>query len=337
MNFFESSVPARGRWRPSNLAIPMEILLSPAILFFALGMLAASLRSSLDIPEAVSKGMAIYLMTSIGLKGGVQVSATGLTSELVVAGLAGMGLSFLLPIPAFWAMRRLARLSTVNAGAVAAHYGSVSVVTFVTGVAILEAGGTPVAGYMVAVLAMMEAPAIITGIWLARRSEGSGAKALGGHLSHAARDGAVVLLLGSFAVGLVVGERGFESIRPVFQHAFAGVLCLFLLEMGLVAARHLMGTRSVTPVIAALAVVLAVINGTVGVVAGSLIGLDTGSAAALGILCGSASYIAAPAAIRLALPEADIGLPLAMSLAITFPFNVLVGIPTMTTLARLLS
>jgi len=146
-----------------------------------------------------------------------------------------------------------------------------------------------------------------------------------------------VLLLGSFAVGLVVGERGFESIRPVFQHAFAGVLCLFLLEMGLVAARHLMGTRSVTPVIAALAVVLAVINGTVGVVAGSLIGLDTGSAAALGILCGSASYIAAPAAIRLALPEADIGLPLAMSLAITFPFNVLVGIPTMTTLARLLS
>ena len=212
-----------------------------------------------------------------------------------------------------------------------------SVGTFVTGVAILEAGGTPVAGYMVAVLAMMEAPAIITGIWLARRSEGSGAKALSGHLSHAVRDGAVVLLLGSFAVGLVVGERGFEPIRPVFQHAFAGVLCLFLLDMGLVAARNLIRSRSVTPAIAALAIILAVVNGTVGVFAGVLIGLDTGSIAALGILAGSASYIAAPAAIRLALPEADIGLPLAMSLAITFPFNVLMGIPIFTTLARFLS
>lgn len=315
----------------------METLLSPAILFFALGMLAAAMRSSLEIPEAVSKGMAIYLMTAIGLKGGVQVSESGLTSDLLVAGLTGVGLSLLLPIPAFWAMRRLAKLDTVNAGAIAAHYGSVSVVTFVTGAAILEAGGMPVAGYMVAVLAMMEAPAIITGIWLAKRSEVSGAKALGAHLSHAMRDGAVVLLLGSFAVGLVVGERGFEPIRPVFQHAFAGVLCLFLLDMGLVAARHLLRTRSVTPVLAALAVVLAVVNGTVGVVAGSLIGLDTGSAAAMGILAGSASYIAAPAAIRLALPEADIGLPLAMALAITFPFNVLVGIPLFAALAQVLS
>lgn len=319
-----------------HIGDPMDLLLSPAILFFALGMLAAALRSNLEIPEGVSKGMAIYLMTAIGLKGGVQVSASGVTSELVVAGLTGTALSFLLPIPAFLAMRRLARLSIVNAGAIAAHYGSVSVVTFVTGVTILEAGGMPVAGYMVAVLAMMEAPAIITGIWLARRSDGSRAQTLGHHLSHAVRDGAVVLLLGSFAVGLIVGKSGFEPIRPVFDRAFAGVLCIFLLEMGLVAARHLMGTGTVTPAIAALAVVLAIVNGTVGVVFGSLIGLDTGSAAALGILAGSASYIAAPASIRLALPEADVGLPLAMSLAITFPFNVLVGIPILTTLARIL-
>ncbi|SDH24087.1 sodium-dependent bicarbonate transport family permease [Pelagibacterium luteolum] len=315
----------------------MDILLSPAILSFVLGMLAAAVRSNLEIPEVLSKGMAIYLMTAIGLKGGVEVSTSGVTTELVVAGLTGICLSFLLPIPAFWAMRRLAKLDTVNAGAIAAHYGSVSVVTFVTGAAILEASGMPVAGYMVAVLAMMEAPAIITGIWLARRSDGSGAQSLGHQVSHAVRDGAVVLLLGSFAVGLIVGTSGFEPIQPVFKHAFAGVLCLFLLDMGLVAARHLMGTRSVTPTIAAMAVVLAVINGTVGVVAGSVIGLDAGSAAALGILAGSASYIAAPAAIRLALPEADIGLPLAMALAITFPFNVLVGIPIFTTLARLLT
>lgn len=337
MNFSEPSVRARAAFAFLQTGDLMEILLSPAILFFALGMLAASLRSTLEIPEAVSKGLAIYLMTAIGLKGGVQVSSSGITSELVAAGMTGIGLSLLLPIPAFWAMRRLAKLDTVNAGAVAAHYGSVSVVTFVTGVAILEAGGMPVAGYMVAVLAVMEAPAIITGIWLARRSESSGAKALGGYFSHAMRDGAVVLLLGSFAVGLVVGESGFDPIRPVFEQAFAGVLCLFLLEMGLVAARHLIRTRSVTPVIAALAVVLAVANGSLGVFAGSLIGLDLGSTAALGILAGSASYIAAPAAIRLALPEANIGLPLAMSLAITFPFNVIVGIPIFTTLARFLS
>ena len=337
MNFIELSVRARSALPSPQTGDPMEILLSPAILFFALGIVAASIRSSLEIPEAVSKGLAIYLMTAIGLKGGVQVSASGVTSELVVAGLTGIGLSLLLPVPAFWAMRRLAKLDTVNAGAIAAHYGSVSVVTFVTGMAILEAGGLPVAGYMVAVLAMMEAPAIITGIWLAKRGEGAGARALRGHLSHAMRDGAVVLLLGSFIVGLAVGKSGFDPIRPVFEHAFGGVLCLFLLEMGLVAARHLMRTHSVTPVIAALAVVLAFVNGTVGVLAGALIGLDTGSTAALGILAGSASYIAAPAAIRLALPIADIGLPLAMSLAITFPFNVLVGIPIFTTLARLLT
>lgn len=315
----------------------MEILLSPAILFFALGILAASIRSSLEIPEVIGKAMAIYLMTAIGLKGGVQVSASGVTGELVVAGLTGIGLSFLLPVPTFWSMRHLAKLNATNAGAVAAHYGSVSVVTFVTGIAILEASGLPVAGYMVAVLALMEAPAIVTGLWLARRSAGTEVHALRGHLLHAMRDGSVLLLLGSFAIGLVVGEPGFGPIQPVFEHAFAGVLCLFLLDMGLVAARHLMRSRSVTPVIAGLAVALAVVNGTVGVLAGSLIGLDIGSAAALGILAGSASYIAAPAAIRLALPEADIGLPLAMSLAITFPFNVLVGIPIFTTLARFLS
>jgi hypothetical protein len=315
----------------------MEILLSPAILFFALGILAASIRSTLEIPEVFGKAMAIFLMTAIGLKGGVQVSASGVTGELVVAGLTGIGLSFLLPVPTFWAMRHLAKLDATNAGAVAAHYGSVSVVTFVTGVAILEAGGMPVAGYMVAVLALMEAPAIVTGLWLARRSGGVEVHALRGHLSYALRDGSVLLLLGSFTIGLVVGQSGFGPIRPVFEHAFAGVLCLFLLEMGLVAARHLMRTRSVTPVIAGLAVTLAVVNGAAGVLAGSLIGLDTGSAAALGILAGSASYIAAPAAIRLALPEADIGLPLTMSLAITFPFNMLAGIPIFTALARFLS
>lgn len=312
----------------------MESLLSPVILFFVLGVLMVVVRSEIVVPEVVGKGLALYLVAAIGIKGGVQVAESGFTPELAVAGLAGLGLSFLLPLPAFWVLRNLGKLDALNAGAVAAHYGSVSVVTFVTGVAMLEASGLPVAGYMVAVLALMEAPAILTGIWLARRSGSVGSATTSGHMSHALRDGSVLLLLGSFAIGFIAGPSGFDPVRPVFEDAFRGILCLFLFDMGVVAARQIVRAKSLTPVLAAIAIGLAVVNGTVGVIAGSLIGLDPGSAAALGILAGSASYIAAPAAIRLALPDADIGLPLAMSLAITFPFNVLAGIPLFAAVAR---
>jgi hypothetical protein len=304
----------------------MQSLLSPAILFFALGLLAATLRSNLQIPEAIGKALAIYLMAAIGLKGGVQVSQNGFTPDLLLAGIAGLFLSLLLPFSAYWAVRQLGQLDRMHAGAVAAHYGSVSVVTFVTGIAALEAAGFQVAGFMVAVLALMEAPAIMIGLWLARRSD-TGATGLNHHLSHTLRDGSILLLIGGFGIGLVVGPAGFEPVRPVFEGAFGGILCLFLLEMGLVAGRHLVRRGSISPRLVALAIGLAVTNGMVGLVVGSTIGLDSGSAAALGILAGSASYIAAPAAIRMALPEVDPGMPLTMSLAITFPFNVLVGIP----------
>ncbi len=315
----------------------MESLISPAILFFMLGLLAALIRSNLDIPDVISKAMAIYLMAAIGLKGGVQVSETGFTTELLLAGFAGLSLSLLLPLPVYWSLRRLGRLDQVNAGAVAAHYGSVSVVTFVTGVAILEAAGLPVAGFMVAVLALMEAPAILVGLWLACRSGPGASGGLAWQPSHALRDGSVLLLLGGFVIGLVAGRSGFEPVRPVFEDGFKGILCLFLLDMGLVAARHLTRTRALTPVLAVLAIAFAIVHGTIGVTVGSLIGLDPGSAAALGILAGSASYIAAPAAIRLALPDADIGLPLAMSLAITFPFNIVLGIPLLGAVANYLA
>lgn len=315
----------------------LDSLLSPPILFFILGIGAVALRTSLALPEVVGKSLALYLMAAIGLKGGVQLAEAGMTLDLMAAAAAGVLLSLLLPLPVFWIMRRVGRLDAINAGAVAAHYGSVSVVTFVTGVAILEAGGMSVGGYMVAVLALMEAPAILTGLWLARRSSAQAAPHGEGPLAHAIKDGTVVLLLGSFLIGYIAGPSGFQPISPVFDDAFRGVLCLFLLDMGLLAARQILHARGVTPTLVALAIAFAVVNGTFGVVIGTLIGLDAGSAAALGILAGSASYIAAPAAIRLALPEADIGLPLAMSLAITFPFNVLVGIPLLAHLARLLA
>jgi hypothetical protein len=254
---------------------------------------------------------------------------------MFAAALAGLALSCLIPLPAYLALRRFGRLDAVNAAAVAAHYGSVSVVTFVTGAEVLTSAGLPPAGYMVAVLALMETPAIVVGLWLARRAAGAGTgvQPKGDLLHETLLNGSVVLLVGSFAIGLVAGKEGFAPIAPVFETAFRGVLCLFLLDMGLIAARRLREARTLTVRLASLGLLFPIVNGALGVIVASLAGLDTGSAAALGILAASASYIAVPAAMRLALPQADPGLYLAMSLAVTFPFNITVGISFYTFLA----
>lgn len=312
----------------------METLLSPVVLFFVLGAFAALVRSDLAIPEAVGKGISLYLMVAIGLKGGIEVSEAGFTFDLMIAAMAGIGLSFLIPIPVFLILRGLGGLSPVNAAAVSAHYGSVSVVTFVTGLEILARQQIPAAGYMVAVLALMETPAIISGLLLAQRYGVAGTRPAHNMVHETLTNGSVMLLVGSFVIGLVVGKPGFASIAPVFEGAFRGVLCLFLLDMGLVAAKRLKDGRSLTPRLIALAVGIALVNGTLGVLLGGLLGLDAGTAAALGILAGSASYIAVPAAMRLALPQADPGLYLGMSLAVTFPFNILIGIPIYVWLAQ---
>lgn len=302
-------------------------LSSPVVLFFILGLAAAFARSDLNIPEAVAKGLSIYLMIAIGLKGGVEVSKTGFTPDLIVAAVAGIALSFVIPFFAFALLTGIGRLSRVDAAAVSAHYGSVSVVTFVTAAEMLGRGGLGPAGYMVAVLALMETPAIISGLLLARRGAAPTGNGGGLHLMHEVLlNASVVLLIGSFAIGLAAGPIGFAPISPLFEGLFRGLLCIFLLDMGLVAGRRLLETRSLTARAASLGVALPLVNGTVGTVIGTLIGLDVGSAAALGILAASASYIAVPAAMRLALPEADPGLYLSMSLGVTFPFNIIVGI-----------
>lgn len=315
----------------------MDVLFSPIILFFILGGLAALMRSDLAIPEVVSKAVALYLMAAIGMKGGVQLSESGFSNDLLLAGAIGVALSFLLPFPAFWVVRWAARLDRTNAGAIAAHYGSVSVVTFVTGIEVLKSVGLPPDGYMVAVMALMEAPAILTGIWLARSGLDGARSGSPSHVAEAFTNGSVVLLAGSFVIGLVVGREGFAPVAPLFEGGFRGMLCLFLLDMGLTAARQLQRSQGLTPALGLTAVGLAIANGALGVGIASMVGLEPGSAAALGILTGSASYIAAPAAIRLALPQANLGLPLAMSLAITFPFNVVLGIPIIVALARWLA
>ncbi len=309
-------------------------LLSPMILFFVVGTFAGFARSDLTIPDAFAKAMSIYLMVAIGLKGGIQVSSAGLTSTLVSALLAGVVLSFLLPIPAYYLLRKFGQLDRMNAAAVSAHYGSVSVVTFVTGTEILASMSLPAAGHMVAVMAAMETPAIITGLYLARGAMAGKQQTAGHSLFHETfLNGSVVLLLGAFAVGLVVGKDGAAPVAPFFESGFRGVLCLFLLDMGLIAARRLRETRNLTVRLIALGVFLPIVQGIIGVVTGTLIGLDVTSAATLGILAASASYIAVPAVMRLSLPQADPGIYLGMALAVTFPFNILVGIPAYTALA----
>ncbi|GLQ36409.1 sodium-dependent bicarbonate transport family permease [Rhizobium albus] len=303
-------------------------LFSPMVLFFGLGALAAIARSDLTVPEAAGKLMAIYLMVAIGLKGGVAVVAEGVTGDLVVAALIGLALSLVLPLTAFWLARTFARQSRVDAASIAAHYGSVSVVTYVAGIEALKLAGLPASGYMVAVLALMEMPAIIVALVLAKRTT-TGVSALPGRrLMHEALfNGSIVLLVGSFVIGLVIGSEGYAQIAPVFEAGFRGVLCLFLLDMGLIAARRLIETRSLTLKLGLLAVVMPLLHGFVGTALGTMAGLGTANAAAMGILAASASYIAVPAALRMTLPEANAGTSLAMSLGVTFPFNVTLGIP----------
>jgi hypothetical protein len=319
----------------------IDTLTSPIILFFVLGLAAGFARSDLSIPEAVAKGLAIYLMAAIGLKGGVSVAETGLAPELGLAALGGVILSFVLPFPAYWLLRKTGRLGGVNAAAVAAHYGSVSLVTFVTATEMLEGIGLLVPGYMAAVLALMETPAIISGLWLARRSarsvpalgNGAGSSSL---VHEVFLNASVVLLVGAFLIGLIAGKEGFAPIAPVFEGGYRGVLCLFLLDMGLIASRRLSQTKALNRRLVALAFLLPLLNGSLGVVAGTLLGLDVASAAMLGVLAASASYIAVPAAMRLAVPEADPGIYLSMSLGLTFPFNLLVGIGLFAWMARVL-
>ena len=309
-------------------------LLSPMVLFFALGFLAATARSDLQVPEAVAKALALYLMMGIGFKGGVELSRYGADSTLLAAIAAGAVLSGLLPILAFALLKVLTRLSRTDSAAVAAHYGSISVVTFVAGSEFLSLLGVRYEGYMVAVMAVMETPAIVTGLLLARTGMGppSVAPSLGlGRGRQLFREiflnGSVVILVGAFAIGAVTGEPGMTAVGPFLDEPFRGVLCLFLLDMGLVAAARFRSVTTLSGGAVAFAILMPLIGASIGVATGGLIGLGVGEAALLGILCGSASYIAVPAAMRLALPEASPAIYLTLSLAITFPFNLSVGIP----------
>lgn len=312
----------------------IDTLLSPVILFFCLGATAALIRSDLAIPEAIAKGLSLYLMAAIGLKGGVQVASQGIGPEMFSVSLAGIALSFSIPFLAYGMLRWIGRLDRLNAGAVSAHYGSVSIVTYVTAVETLTRSGMPPAGYLVAVMALMETPAIVSGLLLARarggQDPGKGKSRL---WQEVFLNGSVVLLLGSFLIGVLIGEEKFAAISPVFVTGFTGLLCLFLLDMGLIAVRRLRESRALNLRLLALGIALPLVNGAIGLTVALVLGLPAGTATAFAMLAASASYIAVPAAIRLALPNADPGIYLSMSLAVTFPFNILIGIPLFSALA----
>jgi uncharacterized protein len=321
-----------------SLEALVSALTSPPILFFALGLLATRLRSDLAIPEQVGKGLSLYLILAIGFKGGVQLRAEGLGVDLLVAVAVAAVLSAALPLLAFALLRFMTRVGPIDAAAIAAHYGSVSVVTFLAGTSFLGILDVPAEAFMITLLAVMESPGIVTGIVLARR-HGSGGSSTGdehgGVLREALTNGSLLLLLGALAIGAISGQAGLDQVDAFVVAPFTGVLTLFLLDMGIVAGRRLGEVRVLGPMIVVFGIVMALIGGTIGVLVGAAIGLSVGGATLLGVLTGSASYIAAPATIRMAVPEANPSVYLTLSLGVTFPFNIVVGIPLYYTLAQL--
>ena len=319
------------------LSLAADNLLSPIILSFVLGLAAALGRSDLTVPEAAAKAMSIYLLFAIGFKGGASVADHGLDAKLALAILAGVILSFGLPFIAFAMLRVMTGLSRTDAAAVAAHYGSISIVTFVTATSVLGGRGIEAEGYMVAVAAAMEAPAILSALWIMARG-GSG-KMEPGLLREILLNGSIVLLVGSFFIGGLTGAEGLAKIESFIVSPFQGVLCLFLLDMGLVAGRGLRGARSAGLGIGAIGfgVAMPVVGSLAGLALGMLIGLSTGGVALMMVLSASASYIAVPAAMRVALPEANPSVYLTLSLGVTFPFNLVVGIPLYVAVAQMMA
>lgn len=312
---------------PSTLDMLTGNLLVPTILFFALGLIAAFARSDLSIPIGAAKFMSIYLLLAIGFKGGVSLAAHGVSVDLFQALLAGVALSLAVPFAAFALLRAMTRLDRLDAAAVAGHYGSISIVAFVTATSLLDVAGIAYDGYMVAVAAAMEAPAIVSALWLAHRGGDTAARPtrLGRELL---ANGSIVLLVGAFAIGAVTGGRGMEMIAPFIVAPFTGILCLFLLDMGVTAGRSLIGNRHLlSPGLLAAGVLIPLTGATMALGLGGLIGLSGGSLFLLTVLAASASYIAVPAAMRIALPEAEPGIYLTMSLGVTFPFNLTLGLP----------
>lgn len=318
------------------LQLALDNLLSPMILFYALGVAAAISRSDLEFPEPVAKALALYLMAATGFKGGAQLAENGVDLQVALSLAVAVGLSFLLPVVAFSLLRAFSRAKPVDAAAIAAHYGSISIVTFVTCAAMLSELAISYEAQMVAMAALMETPAIVSGLLLARSGTRNAGEALFAPavLRKVLLSGSILLLLGSFVIGWVSGAKGMEAVHPFFVAPFKGALCLFLLDLGLIAGARLRDFRGMGYGLAAFGIYMPVIGSGVGLAAAWVLGLSLGGATLLAVLCASASYIVVPAAMRLALPQANPAYSVTLALSITFPFNIVIGIPLYLAVAR---
>lgn len=323
------------------VAAPMQSFIDPAILFFVFGMLAGKLRSNLEIPAPISRFISMYLLMALGLKGGFALAKSGLTAEVSVSLGCAMAMAVLVPAIGYTLLRRV--LGGLDAAAVAATYGSVSAVTFITSVQFLDTAGVHYGGHMAAAMALMESPAIIMAVLLANlvrqrqlpSSSAAAARPRFRHILHESlTDGAQLLLLGSMLIGIITGEAGQVAMKPFAVELFKGMLSFFLLDMGLLAARNMGELRGKSRWLLAYAIAAPLAHASLALLLAWCCGLTVGDATLLMVLSASASYIAVPAVLRQAIPEANPSLYFGMSLGLTFPFNILLGIPLYAQIAR---
>ncbi|HRJ52642.1 MAG TPA: sodium-dependent bicarbonate transport family permease [Candidatus Thiothrix moscowensis] len=298
--------------------------IEPVVLFFVLGLAAGLLRSDLKIPGSIYDALSIYLLLAIGLKGGVKLAEQA-TPGMLLDGVLIIGAAILIPLVAFPVLRYLGKLKRADAASIAAHYGSVSVVTFSIGVAFLAQAAQEYEGYLIVFLVLLEVPALVIGVMLARYGAG---QVRWGRMLHEVFFGkSIFLLLGGMIIGYVAGPQGIAPLDKVFFDLFKGALAIFLLEMGLVAAGRLADLRAYGVFLIGFGIVMPILSASLGTAVGWVLGLSVGGTMLLAALYASASYIAAPAAMRIAVPEANPGLSIGAALGVTFPFNILIGIP----------
>lgn len=310
-----------------NIELVVSNLTNPTLLFFVLGIVATMVKSDLEIPAQSVKFISLYLLFSIGFKGGQELSHSSFTSEILFSLLFGIAIASLIPLYSFFVLKR--KLSVSDAAAIAATYGSVSAVTFVAATTFLEGQSLTFGGHMVAVMALMESPAIIVGVILMMKYEtdGKSGGSLKSIIQHSFTNGSVLMVLGSLLIGFFADTKQAEGIKPFTTDIFKGFLAIFLLEMGMVTARRFGAFRKYGWYVAAFGLIAPLVNGVIAAVASGLITQNPGNRFMFAILAASASYIAVPAAMRLAAPKADPGLYIPMALGVTFPLNITIGMP----------
>jgi hypothetical protein len=310
-----------------DVRLILDNLLSPPILFFMGGLLAVAVRSDLEIPRDVAKFLSLFLLFSIGLKGGVELAHGNDWLEMFVPLGLAMAFAIVVPFYTFYILKR--KTDVYNAGAIAATYGSVSAVTFVTAVSFLQEAGIEFGGHMIAALAIMESPAIIVGVILIRknRDQKEGKNRMRSVLHEAFTNGSVFVILLSLLIGLVISDKQYAGVAPFSESLFKGILSLFMLDMGLLAGKRISGLKTKGLFFTLFGILVPLFNAGVSMLISYAVGLSFGNAFLLTILAASASYIAVPAAMRMAVPQANPGIYVPMSLGITFPLNIIVGIP----------